>query len=35
MKQTIITAILIFAFCFAAFAQISENQSKAVKISEY
>lgn len=35
MKRTIFTAILIFAFCFTAFAQANENQSKAVKISEY
>src|SRR3954470_4129165 len=35
MKQIIFTAILIFAFCFAAFAQTNENQLKTVKISEY
>jgi len=35
MKQLIFTAILIFAFCFTAFAQADENQLKAAKITEY
>ena len=35
MKQIVFTAILVFAFCFAVFAQKNENQSKATKISEY
>ncbi len=35
MKQIIFTATLIFAFCCTVFAQTTENQSKAAKISEY
>ena len=35
MKQIIFAAILIFAFCFAAFAQSNEKQLKAAKVSEY
>lgn len=34
MKQTIFTAILIFAFCFAAFAQSDENQLDESRITK-